>query len=372
MVNARRFFALVALLVFSAAVSPVAADTFYVSDPNQHAILKIDEAGTVTTFASNVVGALGLAFDGQGNLLVATGPPSASILRFDSAGNSSVVVNSGLLFPCGLTIDPAGNIYVADFSANAVVRFSSGGTRSIFASGLHGPIGMTFDRNGNLFVANRLNDTVVKILPDGSSSVFAATNLDHPYGLAFDRNGSLYVSNGNDSDENVNDQIVRFDPAGNASVFATGVRSGRGLAFDSRSKLYALNLSTNGLLRFEADGSRIAFVSYPLIQVPTFIVAKPDLDPPQIADFQVHDGSANVTFTSSMTQRYTIESCDDLQAPAWQPLEGGSDLSGTGGPLLIVDPTAGDARGRRFYRVTRVTVEDRGQTSARPQTGTTR
>ncbi len=47
--------------------------------------------------------------------------------------------------------------------------------------------------------------------------MFSTTGLNVPIGLAFDASGNLYVGNRG------NGTIEKFDPSGNASVFATGL-----------------------------------------------------------------------------------------------------------------------------------------------------
>ena len=53
---------------------------------------------------------------------------------------------------------------------------------------------LTLDRAGNLFVAGTEDDTIRKVTASGVVSVFASgTNLGSPYGLAFDVAGNLFV-----------------------------------------------------------------------------------------------------------------------------------------------------------------------------------
>lgn len=83
------------------AVAVDAAGNIYVADSGNNAIRKIDTAGVVTTFAGSVPGAGGTA----GALGSADGTGSAA--RFND--------------PRGLTLDAAGNLYVADVR-NALIR----------------------------------------------------------------------------------------------------------------------------------------------------------------------------------------------------------------------------------------------------------
>jgi DNA-binding beta-propeller fold protein YncE len=57
----------------------------------------------------------------------------------------------------------------------------------------------------------------VKFTTAGAASLFTNAGLNQPQGLAFDSAGNLYVANSG------NDTIMKFDPAGNGSVFASGL-----------------------------------------------------------------------------------------------------------------------------------------------------
>ncbi|MFM9127470.1 MAG: hypothetical protein ACKOTA_07925, partial [Solirubrobacterales bacterium] len=70
--------------------------------------------------------------------------------------------------PRAVTVDSAGNVYVANTNSASISKITAGGTVSAsFASGggLNGPNGIDIDSEGNLFVANYNGDTVSKITP---------------------------------------------------------------------------------------------------------------------------------------------------------------------------------------------------------------
>ena len=101
--------------------------------------------GTVSTFATGFVGAVGLAFNQQGNLFVA-----------NNAGDT-----------------------VSEVTTNGAV--------STFATGFVSPWGLAFNAQGNLFVANddTNNNTVSEVTTDGTVSTFA-TGFDGPSALAYE------------------------------------------------------------------------------------------------------------------------------------------------------------------------------------------
>ncbi|MFL6594124.1 MAG: NHL repeat-containing protein, partial [Chthoniobacterales bacterium] len=278
-------------------------DTFYISDTGTRKITRIDASGSATVFVN--INALGIALDGTGTLFAVVAG-SATIVKIDPSGNVSPFANSGMVFPAGLAIDRDGNVYVSDVSTNSIIRFTPEGAGAVFATqGLVNPHGLAFDRERNLFVANWGANNILKITPDGSSSVFASGYLDAPWALAFDRLGRLYVTNSNNSVSD--DRIVCFDESGNPSLFRSGIKAGRGLAFDSHSALYAANLSPTELDRFDASGKKSIVTSGSALDTPVFIVVKPDIPPPQISAIEMVAGAPRVTFTSTTTSGYRAE-----------------------------------------------------------------
>ena len=68
----------------------------------------------------------------------------------------------------------ADTIYVSNSGNNTIVKYDSAGNSSVFASeGLSDPQGLAFDNSGNLYVANVGNNTIEKFDTSGNGSVFA-------------------------------------------------------------------------------------------------------------------------------------------------------------------------------------------------------
>src|SRR5439155_475104 len=95
--------------------------------------------------------------------------------------------------PYGLAFDGSGNLFEADFSSGAIVKFTPDGTESTFASGLNTPIGLAFDSSSNLFEADQGSGTIFMFTPAGTKSTFAS-GLSGPSGLAF-RTSTVHLSN---------------------------------------------------------------------------------------------------------------------------------------------------------------------------------
>jgi uncharacterized protein YjiK len=179
--------------------SDVEVDTegnVYVADTGNATIRKVTSAGVVSTLAG-LAGTSGTN-DGLG-----------SAARFDD--------------PSGVTVDSAGNIYVAD-SGNETIRMVTSGGQVSTLAGLGGhsgtndgtgsaarfnyPKGVTLDAAGNLLIADSANATLRKLTPAGVVTTLAglpqhdgsangtgsAARFYYPTSLAMDTNGNLYVA----------------------------------------------------------------------------------------------------------------------------------------------------------------------------------
>lgn len=100
----------------------------------------------------------------------------------------------GFRSPVGMGFDPAGNLYVAEWSAGRVSRLAPDGDRATFADGLSGPSGLAVGSDGMIYVASYSSDVVWRFTPDGQRSTHV-TALATPAGLSFDRTGRLMIAN---------------------------------------------------------------------------------------------------------------------------------------------------------------------------------
>jgi sugar lactone lactonase YvrE len=211
------------------------AGNVYVADTGNHTIRKISPAAEVTTWAGpgHLGGAAdgtgsaarfdhpyGVAVDGVGNVFVAdTGnntirkvtPAGVTTTLAGLAGQTGssdgVGTTARFNFPCGVAVDGAGNVYVADEGNYTIRKITADGAVTTMAgsAGVKGsadgagsvarffaPRGMAADSAGNVYVADSGNYFVRKITPDGVVSTLPG--FGYPNAVAVNAAGDVYVS----------------------------------------------------------------------------------------------------------------------------------------------------------------------------------
>jgi hypothetical protein len=93
-----------------------------------------------------------------------------------------------------MAYDAGGNLYVANWSAGTVMRFTPTGEKAVFVRGLATPAGLSFDARSRLLISNRRTHQILAALPDGSIEV-VAEGLQTPVGAVELPAGDLLVSN---------------------------------------------------------------------------------------------------------------------------------------------------------------------------------
>ncbi len=199
------------------------ANNFYVADPCQNMIFRVDTAGKITRFA----GSGGPGFSGDG------GPALRAAFR-----------------PWGLASDQAGNIIVADYQNRRLLKVDTGGTLTtlagngqfrVFPEGtqatsalLFNPKGVSFDAAGNMYIADTLNSKVRVVHADGTTNTFAGdgisryqgdggsalnASLDAPFRVDFDPSGNAFIADAS------NNRVRQVTPDGIITTFAGGGQS---------------------------------------------------------------------------------------------------------------------------------------------------
>lgn len=109
-------------------------------------------------------------------------------------------IYENILSPTGITTDKAGNLYVAVFSENSILKITPDNKRTVFIKSdkISGPISLASDETGNIYVSNYSANNVLKITPLGTISVLV-DRLDKPYGLHVNGNMLFITCQGSNS-----------------------------------------------------------------------------------------------------------------------------------------------------------------------------
>ena len=114
-----------------------------------------------------------------------------------AAKTLTTLVSSGLGDPCGLAMDAAGNLYIADFGNNAIEEWNaSTETLGTLVSGLNGPEGVAVDRSGNVYIAEYSGGALLEWNAATKTVSSLISGLDGPSNLAMDGSGNVYISDG--------------------------------------------------------------------------------------------------------------------------------------------------------------------------------
>jgi sugar lactone lactonase YvrE len=243
----------------------------YVQDGTSPKVLKVSADGsTASTVSTGSVtlgmSVCGVALDGAGNLYIAD-HLNGRIVRVDTAGVATALsITAGgtpLGLPTELAMDAGGNLVISDYGIGRIVKVSAtslaSGSTSLTGVVVPSP-GQTFtpgtvsgvavDGFGNTYIANRSH--VIKATPAGTASIVATpgVTLIEPEGVTTDGGGNVYVADGG--------RIVQISTAGAASVVQyAGLPSpalsstGYGVTVDATGALYIPDWTNNRFVKLD-------------------------------------------------------------------------------------------------------------------------
>lgn len=142
------------------------------------------------------------ALASQINFSLTSPQPQTSTAESSSTKNSGLgnAIFSNIPAPTGVTSDKEGNVYVAEFNSNSIIKVTPDNSKMLYLkdSKINGPIGLVFDKSNNMYIANYNNDNVLKVSSLGEISVLIG-NVKKPYYLHIDGNMLFVSCQGSDS-----------------------------------------------------------------------------------------------------------------------------------------------------------------------------
>jgi trimeric autotransporter adhesin len=327
--------ALTQAIDFPSSIAPDGFGGFYVASSTQHRVYKVAADGTLTLIAgggdtlgdggpateAQLKNPQGIVLDGAGDLyiadtdnhrirkvtpdgLITTAAGGGSVGYFGpeggEGGDGGPATAAQLVYPAGVAVDGAGNLYIADrvnnrvrkVTTDGVIRTIAGSTQFISpnvrtsygfsgdggpatAAQLRNPTGVAVDGTGNLYIADRGNYRIRKVSPGGLITTAAGTGMWgfsgdggpataaqlSPTGVAVDAAGNLYIADTNNS------RVRKVNPDGMITT-AAGFRYGggegpttaaqlvypAGVAVDVAGNLYIADTFNSRVLKVSSEG----------------------------------------------------------------------------------------------------------------------
>ena len=224
--------------------------------PGVARVISTGEVSTETPFQ--------ITEDGAGNLYVADYEGN-NVLKIPPGGGSAIVMSLGELTTneiAGVALDGAGNLFICDHFDNRILEILAGGTASVLSitglsTGLDIPTGLAVDAANNLYISDYGNSRVVKVTPAGAGSVVATPGFtpgeDSVLGVAVDAAGTVYFP------EAENNRVIKVTAAGAASLVVTegltpALSSPQGVAVDGFGNLYIADAGNDRLVGVTSAG----------------------------------------------------------------------------------------------------------------------
>jgi serine/threonine protein kinase, bacterial len=155
----------------------------------------------------------------------------------------------------GVAVGAGGDLFVADFSNDNILRFTSGGTfLGVFASGpnVDTPFGIAFGTGGDLFVASAGNTSNIARV-DGTTG--AVTNPSFTSGNVLVLGGPHFLAFGTDlAVTDLAGHLFRFDPVTGVATFGLALDNPAGVTFDGAGDLFVAQRISDNVLEYPSGG----------------------------------------------------------------------------------------------------------------------
>lgn len=125
--------------------------------------------------------------------------------KINSSNPNKKIILDKFSSPTGIASDSKGNVFVACYSDNSIMKVETNRKTTIFSRSplLKGPIGVAIDNFDNIYIANYEGDNILKINPQGKVYVFM-DKIYKPYYL-YIKNDVLFIS------EQANNIVIKYN-----------------------------------------------------------------------------------------------------------------------------------------------------------------
>ena len=224
--------------------------------------VNVANASTLTTIASYFLYPGGVAVDRAGNVYVADTENNA-VREIVAATGAVKTLASGFNTPGGVAVDAAGNVYVADTFNNAVREIvPATGAVNTLGSGFNTPEGVAVDGAGNVYVADMGNNGVKEIVAATGAINTLGSGFNQPFGVAVDAAGNVYVGDsGNDAVKEIVAATGVIETL--ASGSGVGLLFPEGVAVDTAGNVYVADSGNNGVMEIVAANGDVIVLGSP-------------------------------------------------------------------------------------------------------------
>jgi DNA-binding beta-propeller fold protein YncE len=198
----------------------------------------------------------GVAVDGPGNVYIADTTGNAVMKWNVSTHKVSTLVSSGLNSPSGVAVDAQGNVYIADNKNNAIKKWSvaNGQVTSLVGTGLSLPTGVAVDSQGNVYLSDTGHNQIKEWAAANEQVGTLVSGLNAPKGVAVDAQGNVYFA------DSKNNAIKKWSGTGNpvATLISSGLNGPSGVAVDGDGNVYIADTGNNAIKEWSPVGTSVA------------------------------------------------------------------------------------------------------------------
>ncbi len=230
------------------------------------------DPGTPNSVGSGLTTPTSVALDAVGDVFIADSGANA-VWEFTPGSTKPASLGTGLKAPTGVAVDGAGNVFIADTGNNQIVEIpvvagapSTAAQVAIVASGtsiagaaLSGPQGVSIDPAGNLYIADTGNKRVLFLPGYESYQLSGAYTLGSqwtsPVAIAVAPSGLIYVA---DSGAGEIDSIVSAISTSTETTVVTGLDAPSSISVDPAGDLFVVEAGSSNVLRIPSISGSLA------------------------------------------------------------------------------------------------------------------
>ena len=236
-----------------------ASGNIWVVNYNNATVIKYSAAGVVLNTFTVVVNPTGIAVDASGNFYVSRSV--GDVYKYNAAGtlqSTSTTINNYKVLANGfaggtadgIAIDASGNLYVSDNTDGIIWKIASGSTTATQfvyepTGGILQPTGIQVDAAGNIFIVDLGAKALIEYSPLGAYEAKILTGLTTPYGIYVDANGDYFVG---DSGAGT---VKEYNEAGTlVCTIPAPTGNPRGLTVDASGNLYVSDFTAGTVKKY--------------------------------------------------------------------------------------------------------------------------